>query len=87
MKFTIKEIETAITTIFMKYDINGDGVLSREEMSVLVKEASIQLGIEPLTSLEMEDFFTRIDQNKDNRIDPNELKLYFIEYAETIPEN
>ena len=76
-----------IVLVYISVEPNGDGVLSREEMSVLVKEASIQLGIEPLTTLEMEDFFTRIDQNKDNRIDPNELKLYFIEYVETIPEN
>ncbi|MDD4664287.1 MAG: EF-hand domain-containing protein [Caldisericia bacterium] len=60
-----------------KFDTNGDGVLSKEELSSLVNDISSKSG----QTLDADKIFTALDVNGDNTIDEEEMK----EFGKIVP--
>lgn len=60
-----------IRAIFTKYDRNGDGFISKEELNEVVKELSFSA-----SEKEVDEFFVIADTNKDNKIGFDEFSHY-----------
>lgn len=60
-----------IKAIFVKYDKNGDGYISKEELNEVVRELSFSS-----SEKEVDEFFAIADTNKDNKLGFDEFSHY-----------
>lgn len=77
MNCTEQQIEKAINKIFVRYDEDQDGFLNREEVIRMIKGAYEILKKRAPHLDEVEDFMTRYDRNRDDKIDKHELTICF----------
>lgn len=73
-----KHLET-VEVVFNKYDSDGNGALSREEIQSCIKELGLELNDEEFTK-----FFQSIDTNGDGSIDFSEFSLWYLKSNERI---
>lgn len=65
----MRELEKMVNSIFLRYDINFDGQIDQEEMTILLKDTFLTLGKITLpTSVQSKQFIRAIDKNGDGKI-------------------
>ena len=65
----MRELERMVYSIFLRYDINFDGQIDQEEMTILLKDTFLTLGKITLpTSVQSKQFIRAIDKNGDGKI-------------------
>lgn len=65
----MRELERMVNSIFLRYDINFDGQIDQEEMTILLKDTFLTLGKITLpTSVQSKQFIRAIDKNGDGKI-------------------
>ena len=65
----MRELEKMVNSIFLRYDINFDGQIDQEEMTLLLKDTFLTLGKITLpTSVQSKQFIRAIDKNGDGKI-------------------
>lgn len=84
MKYSREQISKVVKNVFSKYDIDEDGFLDRDEVTLLMNETYRKLHKRELNQVEIEEFFSTYDRNKDNKIDSKEMVLCFTEYMQKL---
>jgi len=73
-------VDEAVRKIFQEYDLDKNGVLDRRELRQFLHKFFSEYKVHfPLTDEYVDAVFVQIDLNRDNKIQPQELKLYAIQ--------
>mgnify|MGYP006168840895 CR=1 FL=1 len=70
--------ESELAALFKRYDINGDGVLDRDEQLVLARDVAVMTGSSVDNVIAILDFYER---DWDRKIDGDELRSFLEVYV------
>ena len=76
-----------VKAVFEQFDKNGDGSISREELTAAMEEFAKQsdcADMEELTPEKMEEAYNELDKNKDGKLSEDEFKVLIVEVLKTL---
>ena len=78
-------VNEIVQKIFTDFDKDNNGALDRKELRIFLNIFFLQYKIHfPVTDEYVDDVFVSIDANKDNKIQPEELKVYAMHFVGTL---